>query len=136
MKENKFQADLKKELRAIFPGCIVTKLDSSDIQGIPDLLVLYKDKWAALEVKTTTFDNPYDPFEQFTLWYLFDTEKGYNTCGKLDRISNYSDDMTEKEVNDEHNRAIDELISFDFLNIYKKVPRNSKVALDLGAAPV
>lgn len=44
--------------------------------------------------------------------------------------------MTEKEVNDEHNRAIDELISFDFLNIYKKVPRNSKVALDLGAAPV
>lgn len=51
MKENKFKADLKKELRAIFPGCIVTKLDSSDIQGIPDLLVLYKDKWAALEVK-------------------------------------------------------------------------------------
>lgn len=37
--------------RAMFPGCIVTKLDSSDIQGIPDLLVLYKDKWAALEVK-------------------------------------------------------------------------------------
>ena len=51
MKENKFQADLKKELRAIFPGCIVTKLDSSDIQGVPDLLVLYKDKWATLEVK-------------------------------------------------------------------------------------
>ena len=88
------------------------------------------------DFRLTTFDNPYDPFEQFTLWYLFDTEKGYNTCGKLDRISNYSDDMTEKEVNDEHNRAIDELISFDFLNTYKKVPRNSKVALDLGAAPV
>lgn len=51
MKENKFQADLKKELKAIFLGCIVTKLDSSDIQGIPDLLVLYKDKWATLEVK-------------------------------------------------------------------------------------
>lgn len=51
MKENKFQADLKKELKSRFPGCIVTKLDSADIQGIPDLLVLYKDKWAALEVK-------------------------------------------------------------------------------------
>ena len=51
MKENKFQADLKKELRSRFPGCIVTKLDSADIQGIPDLLVLYKNKWAALEVK-------------------------------------------------------------------------------------
>lgn len=51
MKENKFQAGLKKKLRMMFPGCIVTKLDSSDIQGIPDLLVLYKDKWATLEVK-------------------------------------------------------------------------------------
>lgn len=51
MKENKFQADLKKELKSRFPGCIITKLDSADIQGIPDLLVLYKDKWATLEVK-------------------------------------------------------------------------------------
>lgn len=51
MKESKFQADLKKELKKMFPGCIVTKLDSSDIQGIPDLLVLYKNKWATLENK-------------------------------------------------------------------------------------
>ena len=51
MKENAFQARLKKKLAAMFPGCIVTKLDSSDIQGIPDLLILYKNKWAALEVK-------------------------------------------------------------------------------------
>ncbi len=51
MKENVFQARLKKKLAAMFPGCIVTKLDSSDIQGIPDLLVLYRDKWATLEVK-------------------------------------------------------------------------------------
>ena len=51
MKENKFQSDLKKEIKKRFPGCIVTKLDSSEIQGIPDLLILYKNKWAALEVK-------------------------------------------------------------------------------------
>lgn len=51
MLESKFQSDLKKELKRRFPGCIVTKLDSADIQGIPDLLVLYKNKWAALEVK-------------------------------------------------------------------------------------
>lgn len=51
MKENKFQAELKKKLKQMFPGCIVTKLDSSDIQGIPDLLILYKNKWATLEVK-------------------------------------------------------------------------------------
>ena len=36
----------------------------------------------------TTFDNPYDPFEQFTLWFLFDVEKGYNTCERLARVAN------------------------------------------------
>lgn len=51
MKESKFQADLKKELKTMFPGCIVTKMDSGDIQGIPDLLILYKNKWATLENK-------------------------------------------------------------------------------------
>lgn len=51
MRENKFQSSLKKELKERFPGCIVTKLDSGDIQGIPDLLILYKDKWATLENK-------------------------------------------------------------------------------------
>ncbi len=51
MKESKFQSDLKKELQDMFPGCMITKLDSGDIQGIPDLLVLYKDKWAVLENK-------------------------------------------------------------------------------------
>lgn len=51
MKESKFQADLKKELKEKYKGCIITKLDSSDIQGIPDLLILYNDKWATLENK-------------------------------------------------------------------------------------
>lgn len=49
--ERDFQAKLIKDLKEIFAGCIVTKLDSSYIQGIPDLLVLYKDKWATLECK-------------------------------------------------------------------------------------
>ena len=53
MKESKFQSNLKKELKNMFPGCIVTKLDSGDIQGIPDLLILYKNKWATLENKRT-----------------------------------------------------------------------------------
>ena len=53
MKESKFQSNLKKELKNMFSGCIVTKLDSGDIQGIPDLLILYKNKWATLENKKT-----------------------------------------------------------------------------------
>lgn len=51
MLESKFQANLIKEIKSMFPGCIVMKNDSSYIQGIPDLLVLHKDKWASLEVK-------------------------------------------------------------------------------------
>lgn len=49
--ERDFQAGLIKDLKQMFPGCIVMKNDSSYIQGIPDLLILYKDKWASLEVK-------------------------------------------------------------------------------------
>lgn len=48
MRENQYQAGLKKRLKSMFPGCLVTKLDSSDIQGIPDLLILYKNKWARI----------------------------------------------------------------------------------------
>lgn len=51
MLERNFQSELIKELKALFKGCIVTKLDSGHIQGIPDLLILYKDKWATLECK-------------------------------------------------------------------------------------
>lgn len=51
MLENKFQADLIKELKKRFPGCMVMKTDPTYIQGIPDLLILYKDKWASLECK-------------------------------------------------------------------------------------
>ena len=75
------------------------------------------------EVMLTTVDNPFDPFEQFTSWFLFDVEKGYNTCSYLARIVNTSDDMTQKEVDEEIERAIDEIINYDFLDIYRKVRR-------------
>ena len=51
MLENKFQSKLIKEIKNRFPGCIVLKNDSGYIQGIPDLIILFKNKWAALEVK-------------------------------------------------------------------------------------
>lgn len=49
--ERDFQRELIKELERRFPGSIVTKLDSSHIQGIPDILILYEDRWATLECK-------------------------------------------------------------------------------------
>ena len=50
-RENEFQAKLIKEIEGRFPGCIVLKNDPNYIQGIPDLMVLHKNKWAALECK-------------------------------------------------------------------------------------
>ena len=49
--ERDFQAKLIKELKVMFKGCIIIKNDPNYIQGIPDLLILYNDRWAALEVK-------------------------------------------------------------------------------------
>ena len=71
----------------------------------------------------TTFDNPYDPFEEFTSWFLFDVEKGYNTCGYLARIARTSDQLSDEENNKEIERAIDEIIKYDFRNIYKKITK-------------
>ena len=51
MLERNFQSGLIKEIKTRFDGCIVMKNDASYIQGIPDLLILYKDKWASLECK-------------------------------------------------------------------------------------
>lgn len=51
MRENQFQAHLINRLKEEFPGCMVLKNDTDYIQGIPDLLVLYGTRWAALEVK-------------------------------------------------------------------------------------
>lgn len=52
--ERDFQSGLIKELKQLFPGCVVLKNDSSYIQGIPDLLVLFNDRWAMLEVKRSS----------------------------------------------------------------------------------
>ena len=71
----------------------------------------------------TTVDNPFDPFEQFTSWWLFDIEKGYNSCSRLMRIANISDDMSSKEEEEEIERAIDEIVKYDFLDVYKKVKK-------------
>ena len=78
------------------------------------------------DVMLTTYDNPFNPFEQFSSWFLFDVEKGYNTCSYLARIAKLSDKMSQQEEDEEVERAIDEIIKYDFTNIYKKVKRERK----------
>lgn len=79
----------------------------------------------ARQCMLSTVDNPYNPFTDFTSWFLYDNEKGYNSCSRLDRIAQLSDDMTQKEVDEEKERAIDEIIKYDFMDVFIKVFNDS-----------
>jgi hypothetical protein len=62
--ESQFQADLILDIKDLFPGCIVLKNDEQYIQGIPDLLILYRKQWAALECKRS-MNEPYRPNQEY-----------------------------------------------------------------------
>lgn len=78
------------------------------------------------EYMLTTVDNPYDPFEQFDSWNMFDKQKGYNSCERLARFVDIEDDMSEEEVSYEIEKAIDTIVQIDFLDVFKKVKRETK----------
>ena len=66
MLERDYQKKLVNKLKLYFPGCIVLKNDAQLKQGIPDLLVLYKDKWVGLEVKRSE-DAPHRPNQDYNV---------------------------------------------------------------------
>lgn len=82
------------------------------------------------ECRLTTIDNPYDPFDEFDKWFLFDIKESnrYGLRGCCERVAleaRTSDAMTEDENNYEIERAIDSIIVNDPLNIYMKVKRKT-----------
>lgn len=76
------------------------------------------------KVGITTVDNPYNQFDDFTNWFLYDTEKGYYTSNAVARLTNLTDDMTQLEEDIEVERAIDRLIEIDPFDLYTKVENN------------
>ena len=73
------------------------------------------------QISITTIDNPFNPLDDFTSWLMFDIEKGYYTCSKIARLTNLTDEMTDKEEIEEIERAINRLIEIDPLDLYIKV---------------
>lgn len=84
----------------------------------------------ANEYMLTTVDNPFNPFKDFTSWFMFDVEKGYYSCSRLARITEIKDDMSQKEIDDEIDRAINVIIANDFTNIYTRIRENDEVSVD------
>ena len=69
----------------------------------------------------TTLDNPFDPFNDFTQWHMFDCEKGHNTSSRIARIAQLSSEMSQKEVDEEMDRAMDIILRYDAEDKYIKV---------------
>lgn len=66
MRELDYQALLISKIRDLLPGCFVIKPDPQQIQGFPDLLILYRRRWGALEVKRTK-SSPFRPNQEYYL---------------------------------------------------------------------
>ena len=72
----------------------------------------------------STIDNPFDPFEQFDEWFLYDNEFGYNSCSKLARVVQINDTMTEHEKTLATEQAIDTIIQYDITGVFIKVTKS------------
>ena len=66
----------------------------------------------------TTFDNPYNPFVDFSSWYMYDCEMQYNTCGRLARIADINSEMTEKELDEAKEVAMNFIVKHDMEGIF------------------
>jgi hypothetical protein len=69
MGRTSYQSRLIIKIRRLFPGCIILKNDSGYCQGIPDLTILYGDKWAVLESKSSKYDK-FEPNQEYYLELL------------------------------------------------------------------
>ena len=66
----------------------------------------------------TTFDNPYNPFVDFSSWYMYDCEMQHNTCGRLARIADTNSEMTDKELDEAKETAMNFIVQYDLEGIF------------------
>ena len=66
----------------------------------------------------TTFDNPYNPFVDFSSWYMYDCEMQYNTCGRLARLADIDSEMTDREIDATKEEVMDFIVKYDMEGIF------------------
>ena len=79
----------------------------------------------ATEYMITTIDNPYNPFEDFEKWFIWDHISGYNSVERVARFSSDSKNLTAEEELLDNEKAIDQVVLNDFTNLYRKVDEQS-----------
>lgn len=72
-------------------------------------------------IMLTTIDNPFNPFTQWDEWKRFDEDHGYFTCNYLARIAKVSGDLSDMEYEQAVDAAIDEIVKFNILGVYRKI---------------
>lgn len=100
-----------------------TSVTNSNSSTAADASAISPDNLSYTDCRITTRDNPFDPFDDFEQWFLFDVTKGYNTCAYLGRIARTSDALSDAENAEAVENAIDDIIRFDAMNVYVKVSR-------------
>lgn len=88
------------------------------------------------ETMLTTIDNPFNPFEQFVDWYMFDCQKGYNTYSRIARLMPDDDSLSSIEKDRIEDNIIDRMIQHDPLGIYTKVDEESAKLVAANASKV
>lgn len=79
----------------------------------------------ARQVALTTEDNPYDPIDQYDLWYAFDTQMGYCTDAYIARVLKTSDELPEEEQERDFENAINEILFYNLTGNYKKIVKDA-----------
>ena len=74
-------------------------------------------------VMLTTVDNPYDPFDNFTEWYEYDTRAGHHSTAFLARLTFTSDQLSEEQQQLDTEKAIDEIVFENVSGVHRKVTR-------------
>ena len=77
-------------------------------------------------VALTTWDNPYNPIDDFSSWFAFEVEQGYDSSGLLARVARTSNLLSDEENNQEIERAIDEIVTNDPICLYRKIKEGEK----------
>ena len=66
----------------------------------------------------TTFDNPFNPFVDFSSWYMYDCEAQHNTCSRLARLADINSEMTDKELDEAKENAMNFIVRHDLEGIF------------------